>query len=153
MRSNCYEKYLGNTVCKAWGLAGLTWERSKSKIMQAREREWTQSVLRIGQTELKMLLGQVGIPVWSSEGIAITVDRHYFQEVTSIGREGRVKLCKWLEETLVGMLTENRLKTKPREKPSVYSARGKNDPVEDPEKESRGVEGEPGKSESWMPKW
>lgn len=34
----------------------------------------------------------------------------------------------------------------------LLSKWGKWPPVEDPEKESRGVEGKPGESESWMPK-
>lgn len=66
VRSTWYETYLRNTIDEAWGLAGLgTWE--KSKIVQARERMWTQNVFRFGHAEFKMPPGQLDIPVWSSE--------------------------------------------------------------------------------------
>lgn len=92
----------------------LRYERGiESKIVQARERERTQSVFRVGHTEFKMPLGQLSIPVWSSEGIDVTVGRYYCQGVISIGREGRLKFCKWLEENLVGMLTGKQAEDKP----------------------------------------
>lgn len=119
----------------------------ESKIVQFRKRERTWNVFRAGHTELKMPLGQLDKPVWSSEGslwleiLSGSYQHRQGEEINALRTIGRE-----LSEHVKGRMG---WRQNPGIKPAFTQQGEKMTPVEDPEKESR-VEGEPEESESWM---